>query len=137
MPKVILARVPLEKLQREIQRRCEELPKLVAQRDELNRRIAELEGPAATKRRAKKAKGPAKQKRRVSRKPAKGTLTLNDALAQALQGKKGVSIAEAVEAVVALGHKSRSKNFRLLVTQALCNRDRFERVGKGVYALKA
>ena len=78
------------------------------------------------------AGGPAR-----GRGPARDTLTLNDALAQALQGKKGVSIAAAVEAVLALGHKSRSKNFRLLVTQALCNSDRFERVGKALYALKA
>ena len=61
----------------------------------------------------------------------------DDALAQVLSGKKGVSITEAVEAVLALGHKSRSKNFRLLVTQALCNSDRFKRVRKGVYGLKA
>ena len=137
MPKVNLARVPLETLQREIQRRREELPKLVAQRDELNRRIAELEGPIASKRPAKKAKRAVARKRRVKREPRKGKLTLNDALAHVLKGKKGVSVAEAAQGVLALGYKSRAKDTKLLVNQALYKSDRFKRVGKGVYALKA
>ena len=137
MPKVNLARVPLEKLQREIQRRREELPKLVAQRDELDRRIAELEGPAAPKRRAKKAKRAVARKRRVSGKPAKGTLTLNAALAQVLKGQRSVSVAQAMEGVLALGYKSRAKNFRFLVNQTLRKDDRFKRIARGVYALKA
>ena len=137
MAKAKLARVPLEKLQREIQRRREELPKLIAQRDELNRRIAELEGLAARKRPAKKAKRAVARKRRVKREPRKGKLTLNDALAQVLKGKKGVSVAEAAEGVFALGYKTRAKDPKLLVNRALCKSDRFKRVGRGVYALKA
>ena len=137
MPKANLARVPLETLQREIQRRREELPKLIAQRDELDRRIAELEGSAAPKRRAKKAKRPAERKRRVSGKPTKGTLTLNDALAQVLEGKEGVSIAEATKEVLAQGYKTRAKNPKFLVNRTLARDDRFKRVARGVYALKA
>jgi len=137
MPKVNLARVPLETLQREIRRRREELPKLIAQRDELDRRIAEIEGLAVPTRPAKKAERPAKRKRRVSRKPAKGTLTLNAALAQVLKGKKSVSVAEAMEGVLALGYKSRAKDFRFLVNQTLRKDDRFKRIARGVYALRA
>ena len=136
MPKANLARVPLNDLEREIQRRREELPKLIAQRDELNRRIAELEGPAAPKRRARKARKASKRKRRVTEEPTKGTLTLNDALAQVLKGKKGVSVAEALKGVLALGYKSRSKDFRFLVNQTLHRGDRFKRISRGVYALK-
>ena len=137
MPKVTLARVPLETLQREIQRRREELPKLVAQRDELNRRIAELEGLVAPKRPAKKAKRAVATTRRVKRKPRKGTLTLSDALAQVLEGNEGVSIAQATKEVLARGYKTRSKNPYLLVKQALYHGDRFKRVGRGLYAVKA
>ena len=137
MPKANLARVPLETLQREIQRRREELPKLIAQRDELDRRIAELEGPAAPRRPAKKAKRAVARKRRVSRKPIKGTLTLNDALAQVLEGKEGISIAEATKEVLAQGYKTRAKNPKFLVNRTLARDDRFKRVARGVYALKA
>ena len=137
MPKSKLARVPLKDLEREIQRRREELPKLIAQRDELDCRIAEIEGLAAPKRRAKKAKRAVARKRRVSRKPAKGTLTLNAALAQVLKGKRSVSVAEATEGVLALGYTSRAKDFRFLVNQTLRKDDRFKRIARGVYALKA
>jgi len=134
MPRTKLARAPLKDLQREIERRREQLPKLIAQRDELDRRIAELEGLAAPKRRAKQT---AKRKRRVSRKPAKGTLTLNDALAQVLQGKEAVSITDALKGVLALGYETRAKDFRFVVNRTLARSDRFKRVAKGVYALKA
>ena len=137
MPKVNLARVTLDRLQREIQRRREELPKLIAQRDELNRRIAELEGLAAPKRPAKKATRAVARKRRVKRRPRKGKLTLNDALAQVLEGKEGVSIAEATEGILALGYQTRSKNPKHLVRQTLYHGDRFTRVGRGLFALKA
>ena len=96
--------------------------------------FAELECPVAPKRRAKRAVA---RKRRVSRKPAKGTLTLNAALAQVLKGKKSVSVAEAMEGVLALGYKSRAKDFRFLVNQTLRKDDRFKRIATGVYALKA
>lgn len=138
MPRASLTSVPLEKLQSEIARRRKELPKLIARRDELNRRIAELESLAAPAPPAEKARKEAKPTRRAKRAPAKkGQPTLKEALAQVLAGKEGVSIAEITREVLARGYKTRSKNPYLLVKQTLYDSDQFERVGKGLYALKA
>lgn len=137
MRKANLARVSTAVLQREIERRRKELPKLIAERDALNARIAELEGLDAPAPPAKTAKGPTKRKRRAKRTPAKrGRLSLNDALAQVLQGKKSLSVAEAAEEVLALGYKSRSKDFRRLVYQTLYHGDQFKKAGRGRFALK-
>ena len=46
MPRMSLAKLSTDALKKELQRRLEALPKLIAQRDELNRRIAEIEGVA-------------------------------------------------------------------------------------------
>jgi len=136
MRKANLANVSTAKLQRELERRREQLAKLIAQRDELNRRIAELEGTAAPERPAKKAKRAVTRKRQASSKPRKGEPTLKDALAQVLEGKDGLSIAQATEELLAQGYKTRSKNPKLLVKQALYHGGRFKRVGRGLFALK-
>jgi chorismate mutase len=60
MPRSKLANVPLAALQAEIARRKKALGKLIAQRDAMNKQIAELQslaGPAAPKPRAKRVKG--------------------------------------------------------------------------------
>jgi len=131
MPKVSLVKVPLAALERELQRRREELPKLIAQRDALNRRIAEIEGLEAAQPAAPAAKRAARGKARGRR------LTLKDALAQALANKEGVHVTDALEAIRALGYKSRSKNLMPVVRQALYYGERFQRVGRGLFALKA
>jgi len=46
MPRMSLAKLSTVALKKELQRRLEALPKLIAQRDELNRQIAELEAVA-------------------------------------------------------------------------------------------
>lgn len=52
--------------------------------------------------------------------------------------KKGkLSVAEAAEAVRAAGYRSRSKNFQKVVGITLSQGRRFQRVRRGVYALKA
>lgn len=137
MARISLARVPLEKLQSEIERRLKELPKLIAERDELNRRIAELEGLTAAAPAAQKPKARPKKKRRAKRAPArKGKLTLKDALVQVMEGKEAVSVPEATDGVLALGYETRVKDPRLVVNRALYQDDRFERVKRGVYTLK-
>ena len=64
MPRSRLANVPLAALQAEIERRTKALGKLVAQRDALNRQIAELQAisePQAPKPAAKRVKGKRKR----------------------------------------------------------------------------
>jgi hypothetical protein len=136
MPKVRLAGVPTEALKKELQRRLEALPKLIAQRDDLSRQIAELEALSAGEEAPKptKARAPKKQGRRAKR--AKNTVSLASALAEVIKTKESMSIAQAAEAVLASGYKSKSKDFPNLVSMTLSRDKRFERVGRGVYRVK-
>lgn len=138
MPRMSLAGFSTAALQREIERRRSQLPKLIAARDELNRRIADLEGAAAPEPPCEPA--PAKKaapKRSYTRRKPTGRLSLNDALTQVLTGKEAVSVPEATEGILALGYQTRSKNPQHLVKQTLYHYgDIFKRVGKGLFALK-
>jgi len=103
MPRSSLASVSTAVLKEELRRRLAALPKLIAQRDELNRQIAELEALGATAEAPapKKAPSPKKMARKVQR--AKNPVTLAEALAKAIKAKESMSIAEATEAVLASG----------------------------------
>ena len=137
MPRLSLAKVSTVALKEELRRRLEALPRLIAQRDELNRRIAELEALAATEEAPKPAKAPAPKKKARKATRAKNPVALPEALAEAIKGKESMSIASAAEAVLASGYKTASKNFRNLVKQVLSHDKRFKRVGKGQYTLNA
>jgi hypothetical protein len=137
MPRSSLASVSLQQLQDEILRRQKLLPKLIAQRDALDRQIAELQGlekaspdqgPAAGKRPAVKAK--------TGRRAKRAKISLVDALASALKGKDSLGVAEAAEAVTAAGYKSTSRAFRALVNQTLSKNKQFKSVARGRYRLK-
>jgi len=137
MARVNLAKIPLADLAREIERRRGQLARLVARRDELNRRIAELEKALAPLTSGRKKRARRKTtKRPVRRSRPRGQKTLVEYLTEALAGKESLSVAEATEAVFALGYKSRSKDPRVVVRQALYSSDRFKRVARGRFALK-
>jgi hypothetical protein len=55
---------------------------------------------------------------------------------EALKAKGKLTVAEAADAVLAAGYKSKSKNFQNIVGITLSKDKRFKRVGRGVYALK-
>jgi len=139
MPRLSLARVSTEALKGELRRRLEALPKLIAQRNELNRQSAELDGLAAAEeapgRRGGSRTAPTGAARQGTRKARRGKnpVTLSEALEEALQGKESMPIADAAEAVLASGYKSKSKNFTNLVSMTLANDKRFERTGRGQY----
>jgi chromatin segregation and condensation protein Rec8/ScpA/Scc1 (kleisin family) len=136
MPRSSLAKVPTVTLKKELARRLEDLPRLKARRDELSKQIAELQGLTAAETPPQPTTArPAGKKRRRARK-AKNTVSLVDALAQAMEGKKSVSIAEAAEAVLASGYKSKSRDFPNLVGMTLSHDERFERVSRGCYRVK-
>jgi hypothetical protein len=136
MPRAKLAKVSVEELKKEIVRRQRALPKLIAARDALNCRIAELEGLGAVKPIAVARRKPGRRKagRRVV-KPARAG-SLSSALVESLGAKGKLTVAEAAEAVVAAGYKSKSKDFQNIVSMALSKDKRFRRVRRGVYALK-
>ena len=103
MPRAKFARMSVEELKRELLRRQRTLPQLIAQRDALDRQIAELyalgdvqtalrpAGREPAKKRARKIQGRMKAAR------------IADKLAEVLQRKKRSSLAEAI----LLGDKNR------------------------------
>jgi hypothetical protein len=137
MPRVKLARVSVDDLKKEIDRRQRALPKLIAKREALNCQIAELEGLGVAKppvaRRGRKAGR--KPGRRAIRVPRPGSL--RSALVEALTGRGKLSVAELVGAVKAAGYKSKSKNLQNIVGMTLSTgKKQFRRAGRGAYALK-
>ena len=136
MAKVKLARVSVEDLKKEIRRRQGKLAILVAERDALNCRIAELEGLVGAKPKAvARRKAGRKKAGRRAMKPARAG-SLSSTLAEALRAKGKCTVAEAVEAALAAGYKSKSKDFANIVSMALSKDKRFKRVRRGVYALR-
>ena len=136
MPRPKLSTMSIAALRQEIERRQKLLPKLIAQRDALNREIADLQGSAAAQaqKAAKPAVAPTKTRKR--RMP-KNTLRLADALAVFMKGKKKVTIGDAMEGVLAAGYKSNARDFRSVVNNMLLTDKRFKKTGRGVFALKA
>jgi hypothetical protein len=129
-----LSTVAIAVLQQEIQRRQKMLPKLIAQRDALNREIAELQGMAEPD--ARKATKLAAAPKKGRRRRAKNKIGLADALAQFAKGKAKVSVGQAMEGVLAAGYKTKSKAFRQVVNKTLLQDKRFKNVGRGEFALK-
>ena len=130
-----LSTVTILDLQKEIQRRQKLLPKMIAQRDALNREIAELQGLATPS--AEKHARPGAAPRKTGGRRARNKIGLADALSQFLKGKPKVTIAEAMAGVLAAGYKTNSKAFRPLVNQTLLHDKRFRSVGRGEFTLKA
>jgi len=134
-----LSAVPTAALQAEIQRRQDLLPKLIKERDELDARIAVLEGltgqPAPAAEPTTPARKPGRKPGRKAKR-VKNTVSLPDALVAAFAGKKQMGVAEAADAVKAGGYKTNSKIFNTIVNQTLCKDKRFKKAGRGVYVLK-
>ena len=136
MPRMSLAKLSTVALKKELQRRLEALPELIAQRDDLNRRIAQLEALGAVEKAPEPTSVPAPKKRGRRAKHAKSPMGLASTLAEAIKAKESVSVAEAAEAALASGYKSKSKDFPNLVNMTLASDKRFERVARGVYRVK-
>ncbi len=136
MPRPKLSTMTIADLRQEIERRQKLLPKLIAQRDALNREIAELQGLAAPETRKTVQPGAAPSGARRRRR-AKNKVGLTDTLAWFLKGKAKVTVGQAMEGVLSAGYKSTSKTFRQLVNKALLTDKRFKKVGRGVFTLKA
>ena len=69
--------------------------------------------------------------------PASKAVTLADHILRIMQTTgKPVSISELTIGVKASGYKSRSKDFRPVVSLALIKDKRFKRVGRGIYTMR-
>ena len=136
MARVTLAKASLQELKEEVKRRQAALPALIAQRDELDRKIAELQSLGEVASASKAPERPAPRATRAMVKRRKGHKTLKSVLVEILQEKPGMSVAEIAEAALAAGYKSKSKVFKTLVKQALYHDKTFRRVGKGRFAMR-
>lgn len=135
-----LADLSTRELQAELARRRSDL---ISQRDALEISIAEIgrflggyqphEKLAAGKKTSSRLKTRS-QRGKGARAAAGGRVTLASTVASILDGKE-MGIAEIQDAVKKSGYKSKSANFRTLLTLTLSQNDRFARVARGVYKL--
>lgn len=96
-------------------------------------------GPAGKKIPAKTAKTAVTTVRKPSTTTGRKGLqpgSLTSVLVDAMSGKKSLKVGEAMQAVLAAGYKTKSRNFRLIVNQTLLKGRQFRKVGRGTYALK-
>ena len=135
MPRSRLSTLSIADLRQEIERRQKLLPKLIVQRDAMNREIAALQSLAApAARQAVKPEAAPKTPRKRHR--ARNKVGLADALGAFMKGKKKVAIGEAMEGVLASGYKSNARDFRSVVNNMLLTDKRFKKIGRGEFALK-
>jgi len=124
-------------LRRELDRRERAADKLQAKRDKLAKEIAGIEADLAalgakTGRRGKRGT-PSRGTSAGPRRRAKNEMTLPDTIAAAMEVRAVVSPKEAAELVKKNGFKTTSKNFGMMVANALAKDARFKRVGRGQY----
>jgi hypothetical protein len=130
----LLSRIATSQLVSELDRRRSMLGELRTQREELDAEIASLDGLAgettvATQRKPGRPVG--------ARRGRGGNKQSLPALLQSLLNGKTMSIPELTAAAKRAGHKSKSKNFRNVVSLAIItNRKLFKRVGRGQYTAK-
>lgn len=128
-----------EQLTRELKRRQALLRQLVSRRNrlmrqlkELDARITELGGPQGAG-----PSGPAGARPEGAATPkrtrARNAISLPDAIAMAVEVRATITPTEAAQLVLRNGYRSTSKNFGMMVANALAKDARFHRVSRGVY----
>lgn len=137
-PLMPLESLSIEELQRELDRRQGELKRMVSRRDRLARQLAELDAqiralggdggtPRGEGRRLPSGHGRPKRTR------SKNEITLSDAIALAVEVRATVTPTEVAQLVQANGYQSTSKNFAMMVANALAKDKRFRRLSRGQY----
>ncbi len=137
MPRPKLSNISTSVLQSEIKRRMAVLPRLIAQRDELDRQIADLQmlevlSPAP-------AAGPVKGAgRKPGRRAGKATgKPLGQYVAEALAAApQGLGVKEIESAVRKAGYPTSAESIYNPIMKAVA-KGGFKKVGRGVYAAKA
>ena len=130
MAKSKLANVPLSELKAEVKRRLAAIDKLLKQREELERLLAEMDAPAGS------AKPKGKATKRGKGGARRGPNSLAGILAKVMAGKSGVKVADATAMAVKAGYKSVSGNLAGIVSQTLAKDKRFKKLKRGVFAVK-
>ena len=134
----VLTTLPIAKLVAEIDRRRTLLGRLQQQRADLQTRLNDLDceiaqlGPADSA--DTSSSQPGRNGRRRGRRRSADSLS---SLLQSILRGKTMTVAEMAEAAKKTGYKSKSKNFRVIVSLTLLkNRKLFKRVARGQYTAK-
>jgi len=126
-----LSRVSTTHLQAEIQRREHSLEALQRKRERLADELAEVESELGQLGAAPQPQAGAEES--GGRERARNQIALGDALALAMEVRAVVTPAEAADLVKANGYQSTSKNFNMIVSNALAKDPRFRRIARGQY----
>ncbi len=142
-----IRRLTTAALHAELARREKEAKKLRTQREKLASQLETLDAKLSTleeggargpgrppgKGRGKSKSTGAKQRTGGTRKRARNDVSLPEAIAQAMEKGAVVSPKEAAAIVKKNGFKTTSKNFNMMVSNALAKDTRFKRLGRGQY----
>lgn len=129
-----LSKLPTSALQSELRRRGRGLRKLQQRRDQLLRRVEQLDAEIRAVGGAAVGAAVGRSGRGVRRRP-KNEMNLVQALQKLLSGRT-MSVTEAAEKVQEAGYKTSSSTFRTIVNQTLINSGKFKRVARGQYTAK-
>ncbi len=134
-----LSRVSTSILLKEVDRRERQADELLAERDSLVARLAEIDAelsnfdidgppaPAGTPGRTKAAGRGGKRGPRP-----KNDMTLEQTMASVIKNKT-MGVSEIADAVKASGYKTNAANFRTMVNQTLIKSKKFKKISRGKY----
>ena len=133
-----LSTIPTETLIKELERRQAKADQLRAERDRLDKEIAQL-APAATSVAKAKPAAPARRKtRRKARTARGGAKPLGQYMREVLAGKaKGMSLPQIEKAVRAAGYPTAAKSIYNPMLKVIRKDKSFKKLSRGVYGLKA
>jgi hypothetical protein len=129
-------------LQRELDRRERGADKLLAKREKLMAQVEEIDAELAalgsmatggSSRKGRRGRPARSATSTPKRRRAKNDISLPDAIAAAMDVRAVVSPQEAARLVKANGFKTTSKNFNMMVSNALAKDKRFKRLSRGQY----
>jgi hypothetical protein len=128
MPRPRLSdQMSIAKLESMLRARKGELSVLQKHRDQLHRKLNNIEKRIVSLGGTVRAGGGR----------ARNSMSLVEALQTVLSGAKPMKVGDIVEAVQRKGYSSSSANFRGIVNQTLIKEKQFGSVGRGVYQLKS
>lgn len=134
----------IEDLQKEIERRKKKLPRLLAQAEKLEKQLESIRTeiaalgvePGKALKTARAAGGAAKAK--TGGKRPQNQQSLSEVLLSVLSKEAPKSIKQIIEDIKAAGYQTSSNNFDTIVYQAISReKEKIEKVGRGLYKLKA
>lgn len=128
--RVSLSGLPLQSLQREIQRRQGRVGGLIRRRDRMLAKVARMDASIRELGGAASSAGGGRRGRRGRGKAGTG---LAQSLHAVMQGKT-MGVNDAAAAVLKSGYQSNAANFRVMVNAALLkHKEMFKRVSRGQY----